>query len=119
MYWDKHGIEGIALRIWSCEPRPSQFRHLSTWLGHEDMVQLIMCCITAPDVGFIPVWGISNNTRSYVTPSACERIGYYPKQNAEDYAEEILKQENPLDPIGQQFMGGAFASMNYTSRPKG
>jgi uronate dehydrogenase len=114
MYWEKHGIEGVALRIWSCEPRPLQFRHLSTWLGHDDTVQLIMCCINAQNVGFIPVWGISNNTRSYVRDVACERIGYQPRQNAEHYAEEILKQKNPLDAIGQKHMGGAFASADYT-----
>ena len=41
MYWDKHGIEGISLRIGSALPRPTEFRHLSTWLGHEDLLQLI------------------------------------------------------------------------------
>lgn len=114
IYWDKHAIEGIALRIWSCEPKPKMFRHLSTWLGHEDTVELTMCCINARNIGFLPVWGISNNTRSYVRPVACEAIGYRPRQNAEDYAEEILGQENPLDPMAQRFMGGAFASMDFS-----
>ena len=41
MYWDKHGIEGINLRIGSTLPRPTEFRHLSTWLGHDDLLQLI------------------------------------------------------------------------------
>ena len=114
MYWDKHGIEGIALRIWSCGARPTEFRHLATWLGHEDTVQLMLCCIRAQDVGFLPVWGISNNTRSYVQPVACERIGYRPVQNAEDFAAEILKLQNPIDAVGQKHMGGSFASADYT-----
>src|SRR5260370_887377 len=41
MYWDKHGIESVCVRIGSCEARPSQFRHLSTWLGHDDFIHLI------------------------------------------------------------------------------
>ena len=41
MYWDKHGIEGICLRIGSALPRPTEPRHLSTWLGHEDLLQLM------------------------------------------------------------------------------
>jgi len=30
MYWDRHGIEGISLRIGSALEKPTQFRHLST-----------------------------------------------------------------------------------------
>ena len=48
------------------------------------------------------------------TISAAERIGYRPVQNAEDYAAEILRQPNPLDPVAQRFQGGSFATMDYT-----
>src|SRR4051812_13623084 len=65
MYWDNHGIEGVSIRIGSALERPTEFRHLSTWLGHDDLVQLLMCCIKAPEVGYLAVWGVSNNTRSY------------------------------------------------------
>ena len=117
MYWDKHGIEGISVRIGSALERPTEVRHLSTWLGHDDLVRLMMCCIEAPDVGYVAVWGVSANTRSHWDNSAAERIGYRPVQNAEDYADEILGKANPLDPVAQAFQGGSFASMNYT-RPE-
>ena len=57
MYWDKHGIEGINLRIGSTLPQPTEFRHLSTWLGHDDLLQLIMRCIEVPDIGYLVVVG--------------------------------------------------------------
>ena len=114
MYWDKHGIEGINLRIGSTLPRPTEFRHLSTWLGHDDLLQLIMRCIEVPDIGYLVVWGVSNNTRSYWDNSGAERLGYRPVQNSEDYAEEILKQPNPLDPTAQKFQGGSFVTQDYT-----
>jgi uronate dehydrogenase len=114
MYWDKHGIEGIAVRIGSALLRPAEFRHLSTWLGHEDLLQLMMRCIEAPDIGYLVVWGVSNNTRSYWDQTGAERLGYRPVQNAEDYAEEILKQENPLDSIARQHQGGSFVSQDFT-----
>ena len=38
MYWDNHGIEGVSIRIGSALERPTEFRHLSTWLGHDDLV---------------------------------------------------------------------------------
>src|SRR3954454_884810 len=57
MYWDKHGIEGISVRIGSCLPRPTEIRQLSTWFGHEDTVQFMMRCIEAPAVGYLAAWG--------------------------------------------------------------
>jgi uronate dehydrogenase len=114
MYWDKHAIEGISLRIGTAIEKPTEFRHLSMWLGHEDLTQLIMRCIDAPDVGYLAVWGVSNNARRYWDPAGSERLGYKPVQNSEDYAAEILAQKNPLDPMAQQFQGGAFVTMDYT-----
>lgn len=57
---------------------------------------------------------MSNNSRSYWDQSGAERLGYRPVQNAEDYAEEILKQENPLDPIARQYQGGGFVTIDFT-----
>ena len=114
LYWDKHGIESVCVRIGSAIERPTELRHLSTWFGLEDLLQFIDCCIRTPDVGFLTAWGVSNNTRSYWTPTGCARLGYAPKQNAEDFAAEILRQPNPLDPTGQRYQGGSFASSGYT-----
>jgi uronate dehydrogenase len=114
MYWDKHGIEGISVRIGSYQERPMEFRHLSTWLGHDDFLHMIMQAITVPSVGYLTVWGVSANTRSYWDNTGAERLGYEPVQNAEDFAAEILKQPNPLDPIAQRHHGGSFVTMDYT-----
>jgi uronate dehydrogenase len=115
MYWDKHGIEGISIRIGTAMGKPPEnFRQLSTWFGTDDLVQLIMRCIEVPDVGYMAVWACSNNTRSYWDNTGAERLGYKPQQNAEEFAPEILKQPNPLDPIAQQFQGGQFVTMDYT-----
>jgi uronate dehydrogenase len=114
MYWDKHGIEGIALRIGSCEKEPANPRHLSTWLSHEDTVQLLLCCIRAPAVGFMPVWGVSDNARSYWTPNQADAIGYKPQSRSEDHAGRVLSGPNPLDAVARQFQGGSFVSPDYT-----
>ena len=115
MYWDKHGIEGISVRIGTAIEKPTEFRHLSTWLGNDDLVQLITRCITVPDIGYLAVWGVSANTRSYWNNAAAARLGYQPTQNAEDYAAEIVRQPNPLDPVAQRYQGGGFVSIDYTS----
>jgi uronate dehydrogenase len=115
MYWDKHGIEGVSLRIGTAMGKPPEnFRQLSTWMGTDDLVQLVMRSIEADNVGYAAVWGISANARSYYDLDEGNAIGFRPTQNAEDWAAEILAQPNPLDPVAQRFQGGAFASMDYS-----
>ena len=122
MYWDKHGIEGISVRIGTAMGKPPEnARHLSTWLGTDDLVDLMMRCIETPDVGYMVVWGVSNNARSYWDNTGAERLGYVPRQDAEQFAEAILRQPNPLDPIARQYQGGAFVTIDFTpidKRPK-
>jgi len=118
MYWDKHGIESVCIRIGSCVEKPTEFRHLSTWLGHEDLLHLIEQSINVPDIGFQAVWGVSNNTRSYWDNSGAAKLGYQPRQNAEDFAAEILPLHNPLDAVAQRYQGGGFASIDYTPEEK-
>jgi uronate dehydrogenase len=115
MYWDKHGIEGISVRIGTAMGKPPEnARHLSTWFGTEDLVDLMMRCIEVSDVGYMAVWGVSNNTRSYWDNTGAERLGYKPRQNSEDFADEILRQPNPLDPVAQQYQGGQFVTIDFT-----
>ncbi|CAD6550243.1 Uronate dehydrogenase [Paraburkholderia kirstenboschensis] len=114
MYWDKHGIESVCVRIGSCLERPTEPRHLSTWFGHADLMHFLDRCIEAEELGFITVWGVSANTRSWWDNSGAERLGYTPKQNAEDYAEEVLARPNPLDALGQRFQGGGFVGIDYS-----
>jgi uronate dehydrogenase len=114
MYWDKHGIEGISVRIGSALPRPTEPRHLSTWLGHDDLLQLTMRCIEASDIGYLAVWGVSANTRSYWDNAGAARLGYRPVQDAEEFAAEILRQPNPLDATAQRYQGGGFVTQDFT-----
>jgi len=115
LYWDKHGIETLSVRIGSCLAKPTEPRHLATWFGHEDLMHMLDRFVEAEDIGgFLVVWGVSANTRSWWDNSGgADKLGYQPKQNAEDYAEQILAGPNPLDPIGRRFQGGSFASVDY------
>ena len=114
LYWDKHGIESVCVRIGSAIPRPTEPRHLSTWFGLDDYLAFTLRCIEAEHVGFLVAWGVSANTRSYWSPTACEPLGYHPVQNAEDYAAEILAGPDPRDAVGRHHQGGSFASIDFT-----
>ena len=98
MYADKFGLEVVALRIGMFEERPQTERDLSTWLSHADARRLVRAALTGPVEGFLAVYGVSANTRSWwdLPPS----LGYEPADDAEDYAAEV----EPGD--GIPFQGG-------------
>ena len=114
MYWDKHGIESICVRIGICLERPTEPRHLSTWFGHSDLMHFLGRCIEAESVGFMTVWGVSANTRSWWDNRGADQLGYVPTQNAEDYAAQVLAGPNPLDALGQRYQGGGFVGLDYS-----
>ena len=111
LYWQKRGVEGVALRIFSCTPRPMNARALGTWLSHGDLVRLVRAAVEAPAVGYTAVFGLSANTRAPVQTGKAGFLGYVPQDNAEDWAEELLAGAGPVDPKDPQHthLGGPFA----------
>jgi uronate dehydrogenase len=111
MYWEKSGLEAVCLRIYSAAAVVNS-RSLSTWLSYDDLIQLVTRAIDTPTVGFTISYGISNNDRAVVDNSAATYLGYKPKDNAEQYADEILANAPPSDPqdLAQMCHGGPFAA---------
>ena len=113
LYADKHGLEVAALRIGSFRREPGDFRQLSTWISHRDMVQLVRRCIDAPRFHFIVLYGVSANTRSRWDNPHAALVGYAPQDDAETYADRF---EAPLldgtDPVAE-FHGGPFCGLEF------
>ncbi|GAA6138270.1 NAD(P)-dependent oxidoreductase [Arenicella sp. 4NH20-0111] len=112
MYWDKRGIESVCMRIFSCA-QVNNARALGTWLSYDDLIHLVEQSINTPVTEFTVVYGISNNDRCPVDNSKADFLGYKPKDNAEQFAEEILAQTPALDlkDPGHLYLGGPFASV--------
>ena len=112
MYWEKRQMESVHLRIYSCTT-PTNPRALGSYLSYDDLIQLVTRAIDTPVTGFTIAWGVSNNDRVPVDNSSASFLGYRPKDNAEEFAEEILGKAEPADPtdIGQMCHGGPFASI--------
>ena len=110
LYYDKCGIESVCLRIGSVEERPSNVRHLSTWLSQSDFLHLVEQSILAPVVDFQVIWGVSNNTRSYWSNTGTESIAFQPKDNAEDFSKDILKKHELNNLDNYAFQGGSFST---------
>ena len=112
LYWDKRGIESVCMRIFSCA-QVNNARALGTWLSYDDLIHLVEQAITTPITKFTVVWGISNNDRCPVDNSQANYLGYRPKDNAEQFAKEILAETPPLDLQDPEhlMLGGPFASV--------
>lgn len=111
LYWDRHGIETVCLRIGTATPTPPDARALSTWLSLPDLVRLVGASLTAPDVGCTIAWGMSANTRAFWRDDGTwARLGYQPQDDAEVHAAAV---QHRLQPEGPQrdLQGGAFLGM--------
>jgi uronate dehydrogenase len=104
LYFDRHRIEVACLRIGSMLERPTEERHLSTWLSHRDCVQLVRCCLEVEALDYLVVYGVSANQRSWWRPDGWERIGYQPEDDAETFAGSL--EQGPV----YHFQGGPFAT---------
>jgi uronate dehydrogenase len=114
LYADKHGISVACLRIGSFREQPGDMRQLATWISPRDMVQLVRCCIAAPDYRYLLLYGVSNNTRSRWKNPHAARIGYLPQDNAEEYAAQITRPPN--EGAAAEFHGGAFCELELTNK---
>ena len=111
MYFDKHGIEAVCLRIGSCFPEPKNERMLATWLSHKDFVSLCRRCLEAPVVGYCIAYGMSANSKRWWDNSKVAFLGYQPADNGENFAGALASLHTPFnsrDPA-TVFQGGDYA----------
>jgi uronate dehydrogenase len=112
LYWDKRGLESVHMRILSCA-QVTNPRAVGSWLSYDDLIQLVEKSVTAPVTGFSIVYGVSNNDRAPVDNAKASHLGYRPKDNAEQFAQEVYATNPPLDSkdVGDYCHGGPFASI--------
>jgi uronate dehydrogenase len=108
LYFHRHGIQSVCLRIGSATPEPSDARALATWISPRDLAQLVRCALTAPAVGCTVAYGCSANTRRWwQDESTWARLGYAPQDNAEAWAPQVqhlLLRKGPQ----RKLQGGSF-----------
>ena len=98
LYWDKHGLETVSVRIGSCFPEPTSVRMLSVWMspgrrrpplprgpdrrGRRPHRRLRLVRQHPPVVG----------------PVHARALGYEPQDDSEPYAEKLIAEQGELDP---------------------
>ena len=115
MYWDKHGVENVNVRIGSCFPKPINRRMLATWLSYADLARMMKAIIAADRVGHAVIWGASNNPETYWGKDHRDRIGWTPQDSAEDYRAEVGHISSD-DPVEERYQGGSYTSDGYTRK---
>jgi uronate dehydrogenase len=117
LYADKYGMEMFMIRIGNVNPVPIDKRRLSIWISPRDIAQLVSIGIDRPGIQFEIVYGISRNTRAWYDNSNAYRLGYQPQDDAEKWADELLKKEKPGDPIAELYQGGVFCAVEEVPNP--
>jgi uronate dehydrogenase len=102
MYHDRYGLNVLCVRIGTCIERPLTERHLGTWLSPDDCARLFEAAIALPELGFRVVWGVSANTRGVFALDAARALGYEPRDDAEQYADDVT----PASELDLTYVGG-------------
>jgi len=82
LYWDKFGIESVALRIGACFDRPKSRRHLPMFQSYDDMARLARAVFAAEHIGFTIMYGVSDNDQMWWDNGAAAHVGYRPQDNS-------------------------------------
>lgn len=115
LYWDKFGIETVALRIFSSFPEPADRRMMWSWLSFDDCIRLVSAALTAPRVGFTVSFGMSDNAVKPVDNHLADHLGYRPQDNTEPFraaTEAKFPTPDPKAPAVQH-LGGWFVDLGH------
>jgi uronate dehydrogenase len=85
-YFDRCGIETVCLRIGSSFPEPKNPRMMVSYLGYDDLVELVRCALFAPRVDHSIIYGVSNNAVCWWDNAKASHIGFAPKDSSRRFA---------------------------------
>jgi uronate dehydrogenase len=113
LYWFKHGVENVNVRIGSSFPEPVNARMLATWFSYDDLTRLCVAATLAEHTESCVVWGASANTRSYWGRDARATLGWLPTDTADVFAGQLADKVSD-DPVEELYQGGGFTRFDYT-----
>lgn len=110
LYFDRYGIETVALRIAMSFPQPNTHRMLRSYLSYPDLIRLVERGLVAPDVGFAVVYGVSANRNLMWRNPDAARIGWAPQDSSEPFRAAVEARQPRPDPddVQNRFHGGKF-----------
>ncbi len=114
MYWFKHGVESVNVRIGSAREEPIDARMLASWMSFGDLTSLMVRSVMTPKVGCVVIWGASANTRmTWWRDDARAALGWTPVDSADPFAGQLAGALSG-DPVQERYMGGAYCAIEYS-----
>jgi len=109
-YWDRFGIETVCIRIGYCWEEATNYRQMVTWLGLDDLVQLLYRSLVTPRVGHTITFGVSDNDGAWWDARHSTHLAYKPAQSSRQFAHKIAQTVNweNMEDITLTFQGGVF-----------
>ncbi|MEK8027661.1 NAD-dependent epimerase/dehydratase family protein [Pseudaquabacterium rugosum] len=119
LYFDRHGVETVSIRIGSVTPAPIDRRMLATWLSFDDLERLIIAGLRAPVVGHSIVYGRSDNHGTFWDNRGAAHLGWRPRDSSEPWRAELEARQpviDPTDPV-HRLIGGRFVVIGPLGEP--
>jgi uronate dehydrogenase len=114
VYWFKHGVESVNVRIGSARDEPIDARMLASWLSLPDIARMMERAVLTPKVGCVVIWGASANSRmTWWRDDERDVIGWTPVDSADPFAGQLAGKVSG-DPVQERFVGGGYCAINYT-----
>ncbi|MDR9774651.1 NAD(P)-dependent oxidoreductase [Rhizobium hidalgonense] len=115
MFYDKHGIETLSIRIGNAAPRPRDRRALSMWVSPRDLAALILIGLNHPQIRCNVVYGVSKTAEPWWDNSAATALGYTPQDEIAAFAEPGAFHPEPADTpaVVKFFQGGGFCMQEH------
>lgn len=114
LYADRFGMQVLSLRIANFAERPNSQRGLSMWLSPDDLARAVEAFLTDSTPGHHIAWGVSDNTRKLLDPSAGLAFGFAAVDDAEQFADEVPAREESWDGL---LAGGFLAPGRELGKP--
>jgi uronate dehydrogenase len=110
LYWDRHHIETVSLRIGSSFAEPKDRRMLASWMSFDDTERLVVAALTAPVVGHSIIYGMSDNSTTWWDNTSARHIGYRPRDSSDVFRDKVEARQQTLDASDPAvvYQGGAF-----------
>jgi uronate dehydrogenase len=112
LYWDRHGIETVSVRIGSSFAEPKDRRMLATWLSFDDLERLVVAALTAPVVGHTVMYGLSDNRTQWWDNSSAAHIGYRAEDSSDIFRNTVEARQPHIDATlaTARYQGGGFVT---------
>lgn len=116
LYWDKHQVVSVMLRLGSCRVEPTDDRMLATWISAGDIERLVERSVLADLDRPAVIWAASDNARmTWWGEDDRARIGWTPQDSADPYAEK-LDGVGTGNPVADRFQGGGYCADGYSRK---